>query len=116
IAPQDLCLPGGRTPHDFLRTGDSGERVEVERFQTIRPDATLSLQGGPDLLGELDDRLPKGNGAAKIERYDHFLAGWCVQIGRYCRPGASLPLVVFVCRDGERARKCASLADSVLSA
>ncbi|MGA9875451.1 MAG: replication-relaxation family protein [Solirubrobacteraceae bacterium] len=116
LAPSDLCLPGGRTPHDFLRTVDSGSRVEVERFQTIRPDASLRTKDGRELLVELDDRLPEGAGAAKIERYDHFLAGWCTHIERYARPGAELPLVVFVCRDSSRARECARRADSVLSA
>jgi hypothetical protein len=116
LAPSDLCLPGGRTPHNFLRSIDSGPRVEVERFQTIRPDATLRSKDGHELLVELDDRLPEGAGAAKLERYDHFLAGWCAHIERYSHPGAELPLVVFVCRDRPRARECARRADSVLSA
>ena len=29
-----------------------------------------------DLIVELDDRLPRGRGAGKLERYDHFLTGW----------------------------------------
>lgn len=112
----DLCLPGGRTPHDFLRTVAAGLRVEVERFQSLRPDVTLALENGRELLVELDDRLPEGVGAAKLERYDHFLAGWSTQLQRYARPGAELPLVVFVCRDRERARECARHADRVLTA
>ena len=116
VAPADLCLPGGRMPHDFLRTLDSGGRVEVERFQSIRPDATLRAKGGRELLLELDDRLPEGVGAAKLERYDHFLAGWSAHFERYSRPGAELPLVVFVCRDRSRARECARRADRVLTA
>jgi Replication-relaxation len=116
LAPADLCLPGGRAPHDFLRTVDSGARVEVERFQSIRPDVTLRSKGGRDLLVELDDRLPEGVGAAKLERYDHFLAGWSTHLDRYARPGAELPLVAFVCRDRSRARECARRADSVLTA
>src|SRR4029077_13150225 len=39
LAPADLRLPGGRTPHDFVRTGAEGEALEVERFETVRPDA-----------------------------------------------------------------------------
>jgi predicted transcriptional regulator len=113
LAPVDLCLPGGRTPHDFLRTVEPGRRVEVERFQSIRPDAILHAKDGPGLLVELDDRLPEGAGAAKLERYDHFLAGWSVHLKRY---GAQLPLVVFVCRDRSRARECARRADIVLTA
>jgi hypothetical protein len=110
----ELTLPGGRTPHDFLRTLDSGARVEVERFQTIRPDATLRTSDGRELLVELDDRLPEGSGAAKLERYDHFLAGWSVHLKRYTRP--VVPIVVFVCRDGARARECARRADRILTA
>lgn len=116
LIPADLCLPGGRTPHDFLRTSDSGARVEVKRFQSIRPDATLRPTGACELLVEFDDRLPNGLGAAKLERYDHFIAGWSAHLGRYSRPGAELPLVVFVCRDRARARECARRADSVLTA
>jgi hypothetical protein len=116
LAPADLCLPGGRVPHDFLRTVDSGTRVEVERFQSIRPDSSLRQKGGHELLVEFDDRLPEGIGAAKLERYDHFLAGWSTNISRYARLGAELPLVVFVCRDRARARECARHADRVLTA
>lgn len=118
LAPGDLRLPGGRTPHDFLRSDDAGGRVEVERFQTIRPDATLTPRGvdGRELMVELDDRLPEGAGAAKLERYDHFLAGWSAHVKRYTRPGAQLPLVVFICRDRARARECARRADRVLVA
>ncbi|HEX4838721.1 MAG TPA: hypothetical protein VFV03_09395, partial [Solirubrobacteraceae bacterium] len=116
LAPADLSLPGGRAPHDFLRTVESGARVEVERFQSIRPDATLRTRNGHELLAELDDRLPEGVGAAKLERYDHFLAGWSVHLKRYTRPGAQPPLVVFVCRDRSRARECARRADRALTA
>ena len=117
LAPTDLRLPGGRTPHDFLRTDDTGRRVEVERFQTVRPDATLAPRGrGRELMVELDDRLPEGAGAAKLERYDHFLAGWSAQVKRWSRNGADLPLVVFVCRDRARARECARRADRILVA
>lgn len=112
----ELSLPGGRTPHDFLRTLDSGARVEVEHFQTIRPDASLRISDGRELLVELDDRLPEGSGAAKLERYDHFLAGWSVHLKRHNRPVADQPTVVFVCRDGARARECARRADRILTA
>lgn len=112
----DLSLPGGRTPHDFLHTVASGQRVEVESFRSIRPDATLRLKDGRVLLVELDDRIPEGAGAAKLERYDHFLAGWSTEIEYYARPGAELPLVVFVCRDRARARECARRADRLLTA
>ncbi len=109
----ELSLPGGRTPHDFLRTTQSGARVEVEQFQSIRPDATLHAKRGGELLVELDDRLPEGLGASKLERYDHFLAGWSVHVPRYKRKA---PIVVFLCRDNGRARECARRADRVLTA
>jgi hypothetical protein len=116
LAPADLSLPGGRAPHDFLRTVEPGVRREVERFQSIRPAATLDAKDGRELLVELDDRLPEGTRAAKLERYDHFLSGWSAHIERYARPGACLPLVVFVCRDRGRARECARRADGILTA
>jgi DNA-binding transcriptional ArsR family regulator len=116
LAPSDLCLPGGRTPHDFMRTAEDGSRLEVEHFQSIRPDAILLCRGGRELIVELDDRLPAGIAAAKVERYDHFLAGWSANLGRYARAGTKLPIVVFVCRDRARARECVRRADKILTA
>lgn len=113
---RDLCLPGGRTPHDFTRILENGDRVEVERFQSIRPDATLLRRTGPELLVELDDRPLESVATAKLERYDHFLAGWSVNLRRYARASSELPIVVFVCRDRSRARECARRADKVLRA
>lgn len=127
VGPADLSLPGGRVPHDFLRGYPSGERLPVERFETVRPDATIELRGrllgdacggettALDLLVELDDRLPPGPVAGKLERYDHLLAGWAVHTRRYGRERAR-PLVVFVCRDRARARECARRADGLLAA
>jgi hypothetical protein len=133
IGPRELRLPGGRTPHGFLRTEPTGERVEVERFETVRPDASIGLRtvepGGVgnafgarskaptvELLVELDDRLPSRGGAAKLERYDHLLAGWSLCSSRFTRRDAPQPLVVFLCRDRPRARECARCADRVLGA
>jgi hypothetical protein len=116
LSPAGLSLPNGRIPHDFLRTVAPGERVEVERFQSIRPDVSICARARPELFVELDDRLPRGLGAAKLERYDHFLAGWSVGFARYARTSAELPVVAFVCRDGARARECARCADGVLGA
>jgi hypothetical protein len=152
LAPADLRLPGGRTPHDFLRTAATGQRVEVERFETVRPDAIVEVSGvihvgdaaasdervrgstedaaaseagtgaagrrapAIDVVVELDDRLPVGRAAAKLERYDHFLAGWSVHTHRYGRRMDAVAVVVFVCRDRARARECARGADSVLCA
>ena len=111
----DLSFAGGGTPHDFLRTEANGASREVDRFQTVRPDVTLRRErDGSELLVELDDRLPNAGGRAKLERYDHFLAGWSSMLARYSR--APLPLVVFVCRDRSRARQCAREADATLLA
>lgn len=114
LALSELTLPGGRTAHDFLRTAEDGKRMEVEHFQSIRPDATLIDGERRELLIELDDRLPQGQRAAKLERYEHFLTGWSTQLRRYA--SISTPPVVFVCRDRSRARECARAADRVLTA
>jgi hypothetical protein len=151
IGPGDLSLPGGRAPHGFMRTGSTGERTEMDRFETVRPDAILDLHvpigssardpdegpGTPsdpmshdrpatpptpqrheavDVIVELDDRLPPGPMTGKLERYDHFLAGWSTHTRRYGPRRGVAPLVVFVCRDRARARECARRADVVLEA
>jgi hypothetical protein len=133
LGPGDLRLPGGRTPHDFLRTDASGETVEVEHFDTVRPGAIVELSGegrgqtarenagaaplsAIDVLVEFDDRLPSGPAAAKLERYDHFLSGWAAHTSRYGRRLRAGPVVVFVCRDRSRARECARRADAGLRA
>lgn len=120
IGPADLRLPGGRAPHDFLRTGSAGARMEVERFETVRPNASVEVgDAGVCLLIELDDRLGTQShlpATVKLERYDHLLAGWSVHTPRFARRGASVPLVVFICRDRSRARECARRADHILSA
>jgi hypothetical protein len=151
LGPSDLTLPGGRAPHEFMRTDPRGERVQVERFETVRPDVTIELPGALreriaaqaraaemgltegisaqdmvteaaaqvgtiDLLVEFDDRLPTGRSAAKLERYDHLVAGWAVHTNRYGRRLGVPPVVVFVCRDRARARECARRADAVLTA
>jgi hypothetical protein len=143
LGPGDLLLPGGRAAHEFLRTDASGKRVEVERFDTVRPNLTVEIpagvhgegEGSPnsgggdragvlerplgaglDVMVELDGRLPQGRVVAKLERYDHLLAGWSVHTVRYGRRQEAQPMVVFVCRDRARARACAKRADSALLA
>ncbi|MCW3018666.1 MAG: hypothetical protein JWN10_974, partial [Solirubrobacterales bacterium] len=122
LTPRELRLPGGRTPHDFLRTDATGVQVELERFETLRPDAIVAVAGegrsrqSTDVIVELDDRPAVGRDARKLERYDHFLGGWSLHTSRYGRRAEAVPVVVFVCRDRARARECARRADSVLRA
>ena len=151
MTPADLRLPEGRVPHDFLRADGASADVEVERFETIRPDAIVELTragrahlptratpaadagvaasqgagvGAPDahpapaldVIVEVDDRLSTRRGTAKLERYDHFLAGWSAHTRRYGQRHDAEPLVVFVCRDRRRARDCAQCADSAMRA
>jgi hypothetical protein len=132
IGPADLRLPGGLVPHDFLRADGEAEPSEVDRFETIRPSAIVQLadagvggsgigqEGGPgaalDMILELDDRVSTRRGVAKLERYDHFLAGWSVHSRRYGQRREAEPLLVVVCRDRRLARECAQGADSTLRA
>jgi hypothetical protein len=128
LGPAHVRLPDGRVCHDFLQTIGSGERVEPERFDTLRPDAIVCVDG-IDVIVERDDRIaPAGSRAvgrrgappspavAKLERYDHFLAGWSMHTRRYGSRGNATPIVVFVCRDRARARALALCADAVLRA
>jgi hypothetical protein len=135
MTPADLRLPGGCVAHDFLRRGTTGTEVEVERFETIRPDAIVEIRperhagspgrdGAPaacsapvfDVIVEADDRLSTPRGTAKLERYDHFLCGWSVHTRRYGERSEAEPLVVFICRDRSRARECAQHADFAMRA
>jgi hypothetical protein len=132
FGPGDLHLPNGRTPHAFMRTVSDGERVEIERFETVRPDAIVEVSpptGPPasrgsslsrakaiDVIIERDDRLASGAMTGKLERYDHFIAGWSVHTRRYGPQGRARSLLVFLCRDRSRARECARRADAVLGA
>jgi hypothetical protein len=118
LGPADLQLPGGRVPHDFLRADRAGGEREVDRFETVRPDAVVELSSplARDLMLELDDRLPSERGAAKLTRYDHFLAGWSEHTRRYGQRREATPVVVFVCRSRARARACAEAADAAMRA
>jgi hypothetical protein len=113
FSPADLKLPGGRVPHEFLKGGR-----EVDRFETLRPDATVCVrlpgQGQVDVLVERDDRVGRPSWIAKLERWDHFLAGWSLHVARY-RDGVR-PLAVFLCRDADTAREAARRADHTLVA
>jgi hypothetical protein len=68
------------------------------------------------VIVELDDRLASGRATEKLERYDHFLAGWSVHTQRYGRRLEAVPVVAFVCRGRVRARECARRADELLRA
>jgi hypothetical protein len=88
---------------------------EAERFETVRPDATIACRD-LDLLVERDDRL-RGEGIVrKLLRYDHFLTGWSLHTRRYGPTGGVTPLGLFLCRSRERAAALARLADAVLRA
>jgi hypothetical protein len=110
----ELRLPGGRAPHDFLRTDGAGRKVEVELFESLRPDALIELSFGVDLILERDDRVGHIQTTAKLERYDHFLTGWSTHTKRYGRRAVAVAMIVYICRDRARARACARAADSVL--
>jgi hypothetical protein len=69
-----------------------------------------------DVIVERDDRVGSPRWTAKLERYDHFLAGWSLHTSRYGRRREAQPVAVFVCRDGSRARDCARRADLTLRA
>jgi hypothetical protein len=122
LAPSDLRLPGGRTPHDFLRSDGSGQLLEVEQFETLRPDATIEVLAAAqrpvaiDVMIEHEDRLSGTGITRKLQRYDHFFSGWSAHTHRYGRRAEATPAVVFVCRDRSRARACARAADPVLRA
>ncbi|HEX5224827.1 MAG TPA: replication-relaxation family protein [Solirubrobacteraceae bacterium] len=115
LGPAALRLPGGRVAHDFLLTTADGDRVPAARFETLRPHGTICAPGF-DVLIECDDRLPREAGPAKLERYDHFLAGWSMHTRRYGIRRRAHALVVFLCRDRDRARELAHDADAVLGA
>ena len=121
LGPNDLVLPGGRVPHDFLRLLRSGDLVETVRFESLRPDMIIGLPGtgggrGVDILLERDDRSKSDGWVAKLERYDHFLAGWSAQTTRYGASGRAQAIAVFICRDRSRARAAARRADGLLRA
>jgi Replication-relaxation len=121
FGPGDLLLPGGRTAHDFLRTAPSGDQLDADRFDILRPDATVICTDAAtgthlDVLVELDDRRESPGWANKLERYDHFLTGWSAHTRRYGATERVSALVAFVCKDRERARACARRADAILCA
>jgi hypothetical protein len=117
LSPDRLRLPAGRVPHDFTRSDRTGATIELEHFETVRPDAVVELPGaGLDVIVEFDDCLSRDKGMAKLERYDHFLTGWSAHTRRYGERSRATPLVVFVCRDRARARRSAQVADRALRA
>ena len=117
IGPNDLRLPDGRVPHDFMCPDRASAEREVDAFSTVRPDALIELrEPAVDLIVECDDRLSTSGGAAKLLRYDHFLTGWSVHTRRYGNRSEAVPFVVFVCRSRDRARDCARAADATLRA
>jgi Replication-relaxation len=123
LGPDNLRLPGGRTPHGFLRTDRGRRRVPVEQFAAIEPDATLELRRRDrehidvfDVFVELDRTFKPAKNIDKFERYDHMISGWCRLKDRYSKHCTSPPLVVFVCRDQANAKEFCRAADPVVSA
>jgi hypothetical protein len=123
IGPDELRLPGGRTPHRFLRTDRARQRVEVEEFAAIEPDLTIELRlreaeriAVTDLFVELDRTFKPAKNIDKFERYDHMISGWCTLKDRYAKHCTAPPLVVFVCRDQANAKEFCRAADPVVSA
>jgi Replication-relaxation len=78
IGPADLRLPGGRTPHDFLRTNVAGQSFEVDHFETIRPDAIVEVFGGAHVdtaAGKDGDRAPSLTAMSASTGADAAMAG-----------------------------------------
>ena len=122
-ARDQLRLPGGRTPHGFLRTDRGRRRVAVEQFAAIDPDATIELRVRDgsrlevfDLFVELDRTFRPAKNIDKFKRYDHMISGWCALKDRYTTHCTAPPLVVFVCRDQANAKEFCRAADPVVSA
>jgi hypothetical protein len=123
VGPDELRLPGGRTPHGFLRTDRAHQRVAVEQFMAIEPDATVELRMRveqrivvTDLFVELDRTFKPAKNIDKFERYDHMMSGWCTLKDRYAKHCTDPPLVVFVCRDQSNAKEFCRAADPVVTA
>ena len=97
--------------------------LQLESFESIRPDITLELalkdtrpKRRFDLLIELDrSSNPRSDSnTRKLLRYDALLSGWHVLLDRYRATGHS-PIVVVVCQDEPAARRWAQTADSLLT-
>ena len=123
VGPDELRLPGGRTPHAFLRSDRARQRVAVEQFAAVEPDATVELRVHTDsridvfdLFVELDRTFKPAKNIDKFERYDHMVSGWCGLKDRYTKHCTSPPLVVFVCRDQANAKEFCRAADPVVTA
>ena len=103
----ELGLPPGRHLHGLL----------PERFDPVRPDATLQVQPAAgarvELLLDFEERPGSAPSARKLERYDHLLGGWCTTLARYRQAGP--PLVVVICPDRDSARDLCRLADPLLT-
>jgi hypothetical protein len=117
VRPDAILEVRGRALCDPPTAGNSGARAlpETENLATQGTGAAARAST-IDVIVELDDRVPGAGGTPKLERYDHFLAGWSVHTNRYGRRLKAAASVVFVCRDRARARDCARGADTLLTA
>jgi hypothetical protein len=106
-----------------MRTNRAHQRVAVEQFMAIEPDATIELRMRveqrvvvSDLFVELDRTFKPAKNIDKFERYDHMISGWCTLKDRYAKHCTDPPLVVFVCRDQSNAKEFCRAADPVVTA
>ncbi len=112
--PGQLELGAGMRARTFERLRADGQRIAVERFAGVRPNAVASL-GGPGAPRDLLLVADGGAGPAWLEAYDHLLGGWWRTVERYRRSGAP-PIVVVICADAARAHALARRADALLTA
>jgi hypothetical protein len=85
IGPGDLRLPGGRAAHDFLRSTAPGQGSEVERFETVRPDAIVEVRasrhpGSTARTGDGSRRALRAEESARPDVGEKSLRGQAVDV------------------------------------
>jgi hypothetical protein len=80
VGPDELQLPGWGSPHGFLRTDRAHQRVAVEQFAAIEPDAAVELapprwpaHRGHRPLRRTGPHFKPANKIDTFERYDHVI-------------------------------------------
>ncbi len=144
LGPRELRLPGGRTPHEFLRPpttpGTRARWSDSRRCVPTRPSRSRGsgqharrrrprrgrrthtrLAASPSSRCGRARRARRSPAQPAARRRSWSATTICSRAGA-CTPNAmasrplATPLVVFVCRDRARARECARSADRVLTA